>query len=304
MKKGFTRILAMIMAFTLILSFAACGGKGETATTAAVKTTDAADDAVATTDENVTEGITADVTGANTTDGKTSEPVTTPVTTTVPKGNAAILAAYTEVMNYAKTAKPAYTKVEYQVLPKDKRNIDSGIVNTLLGLASSFMTTEEDAKNDPEVNEKGSNMRWFPVYKCDKGCLLTDVSAVKSANCEKLSNGNFKITMVLNSEDNPEPYNENTKKCTSNVGKVFGPLAKAEIDAEIKGIKVIRTAEYALNYYDCKAVLVYNPATKQIVTLDQYMYTLINIIKGKVLLTEFSGTAVLEDTVNIYNVKY
>jgi len=304
MKNTFKNFVSLLLIFTVIFAFAACGPKGNDNNTTE-PTTAVVTDTVATTGENKPE-----TTGTSTTDAKVDPTVTetskSQISTDVklPQGKAEILAAYTEIMNYAKTAKPAFKKIEYQVLPADKRNFDSGIVNTLLKLASGFMVSEEEAREKPEDNQKGGSMRWFPVYKCDKGCLLTDTSVIKSADCVKLSNGNFKITIVLKEEKNAEPYNETTKSCPSFTGKMFSPLAKADIDKEVKGISVIKRADYSLKYYDCKAVLVYNPANKHIVTLDQYMSTLITLSGKIVLLPEFSGTAVLNNTMNIYDIKY
>lgn len=304
MKKSISRVISLLLVFAMLFAFGACGSdENDDATTE--PTTTLSDQADATTQANNqdTSSTSTTVDEVDTSETQTSKnPLETEVK--LPQGKAEILAAYTDVMNFAKTSKPAYEKVEYQVLPEKERKIDSGIVDRLLGLASKFMTTREEAMEKPQVSDKNSNMRWFPVYKSDKGCLLTDTSAIKEAKCEKLSNGSFKITILLKEEMNPEPYDENTKRCSSYTGKMFGPLAKAEIDKEIDGIPVIKKADYSLKYYNCKAVLVYNPVNKHIVTLDQFMSTLITL-SGKIfLLPEFSGTAVLNNTMNIYDVKY
>ena len=107
--------------------------------------------------------------------------VTAPATTEaapigkVPSGNEEILKKYNDVIAKAKSSGPAHKKVEYQAIPEDKVNFEGGVFNKILPLASNFFTTEEDARANPEIREKGNDMYWFPPYKVN-GCLLTDAS--------------------------------------------------------------------------------------------------------------------------------
>lgn len=45
-------------------------------------------------------------------------------------------------------------------------------------------------------------MYCFPIRDSDYGCLLTDTEAIKTADFKELPNGNYEITIVLNSEKN------------------------------------------------------------------------------------------------------
>ena len=190
------------------------------------------------------------------------------------------LEIYTKVMNKAKADKPAYTKVEYQELPSDANSRviseGSGLVGTLLNLVDSLgiMTSKEAAEADPEVKEAGSDMRWFPVYKCEKGCYLTDVSAIKSYKYEDLGGDKAKVTIVLNDEQNPEPMAEGASSSPSNTGAMFSPLAKADIDNTINGgavSAVIKNVTFSLTYHDCTAIIVYNTKTNELISVEQYM---------------------------------
>ncbi len=196
------------------------------------------------------------------------------------KSDKEVLEIYTTVMNKAKKDKPGYKKVEYQELPSDAQNRviskGSGLVGVLLNLVDSLdlMTSKETAEADPEIVEKGSDMRWFPVYKCEKGCYLTDVSAIESTKYEDLGNGKARITIELKDEANPEPMAEGASKSPSNTGAMFSPLSKADIDNTINGgavSAVIRNVKYNLTYHDCKAVVEYDTKTNQIIKLEQYM---------------------------------
>ncbi len=312
------KLTAILLACAMLFAFAACGSEpastdptddsttaeGETTlealTTAADTTTTAAADA--TTAEGETTTVSPD---ATTVEGET----TTAAVVKLPQTKQEILDAYTVVMNKAKSEKPAYNKYEYQELPKDKRNVTGAGINQILGLAGLFMTDKEKATSEPEVKEKGSDMKWFPVYNGPKGCLLTDTSAIKTASCVAQSDGTYKLTIVLNPEINPEPYNPDTGKLTSYTGGMFSPLSRTkDIDPTLvndsRVSKVIKDPQYELKYYDCKAVLVYNPKTNEIVTLDQNMSVLITCSGKIVVLGEFSGTAVLNNTMRIYNVKF
>ncbi len=201
--------------------------------------------------------------------------------TATKKTDKEVLEIYTTVMNKAKKDKPGYKKVEYQELPGDaaNRQISKGanFVDTLLNLVTNtldLLTTKEEAEASPEIVEKGGDMRWFPVYKCEKGCYLTDVNAIESTKYEDLGNGKARITIELKDENNPEPMAEGASTSPSNTGAMFSPLSKADIDNTINGgvvQAVIKDVTYNLTYHDCKAVVEYDTKTNEIIKLEQYM---------------------------------
>lgn len=210
--------------------------------------------------------------GSASTDDKTS--------TSATKTDKEVLEIYTNLMNKAKADKPGFKKVEYQELPSDANSRviskGSGLVGTLLDLVDTLgiMTDKATAEAEPDVVEKGGDMRWFPVYKCEKGCYLTDTSAIKETKYEDLGNGKARITIVLKDEDNPEPMAEGASTSPSKTGAMFSPLSKADIDETINGgvVKaVIVGVTYSLTYHDCTAIVEYDTKTNQIIKLEQYM---------------------------------
>lgn len=248
------------------------------------------------------------VTGDNAQTSTTAPAVTEPSATgSIPSGNEEILKKYNEIIAKAKSSGPAHKKVEYQAIPEDKVNFEGGVFNKILPLASNFFTTEEDARANPEIREKGNDMYWFPPYKV-QGCLLTDASAIKSASCTELPDGNVKMVIVLNDELNPEPPAEGATSCPTAVGSMFTPIMMADVhntlknDATVKFI--VKDVDFELNYYDCTAELVYNPANDQIISLDQYMHILINIKSGKVIGMSAVGTAVLDNYMYLSDFQY
>ncbi|HZK39620.1 MAG TPA: hypothetical protein VFD23_05660, partial [Clostridia bacterium] len=252
MKSKVTKLLALVMAIALVFSLGACGkNKDEETTTSADETTVFADETTLQDETTDVEETTAD--GETTLEGDTTAlgETTTAVAVTEagkPTTTAQILAAYTDVMNYAKTAKPAYNKKEFQSLPKEDQNMEGRLIGAILPVAETFMTKEKDA--NVEDNKAGSDMKWFPVAVASKGCLLTNTAAIKSAKCDELANGNYKITIVLKDEKNPEPYKQGQAKASSNTGNMFQPLSRVEIDDTIINDKtvsrVVKNVKYDL----------------------------------------------------------
>ena len=249
-------------------------------------------------DEGATVSNETTVTGETTAAGETTTAVKTD-----PSTNADILAAYTAVMDKAKTDKPGYTSKEYQALPKDQQKMEGKVIGALLPLAEMFMT-----KGDPQVKGKTGDMLDFPIKKATKGCLLTNAGAVKTAKYEKLANGNVKITIVLNNELNPEPYKSGQPKATSNTGNMFFVLGKSDIDNELANNstvkRVIKEANYSLTYRDCKATLEFNPETQRIVSLKHYVSAFIDMSGKIIILGDQKGTAVLEMFYEAYDFQY
>ena len=200
--------------------------------------------------------------------------------TAAKKTDKEVLEIYTKLMNKAKADKPGQKKVEYQELPSDAQNrvipVGGNLVGTLLGLVDKLdlIKTKEAAEADPEMVDKGSDMRWFPVYKCEKGCYLTDVNAIESTKYEDLGNGRARITIELKDEQNPEPMAEGASSSPSNTGAMFSPLSKADIDNTLNGgvvSAVVKDITYSLTYHDCKAIVEYDTKTNEIIKLEQYM---------------------------------
>ncbi len=222
---------------------------------------------------------------SNNTTPDANKPADNGGSTAAKKTDKEVLEIYTKIMNKAKADKPGYKKVEYQELPGDAQNRviskGEGLIGTILKLVDTLdlMTSKETAEADPEIVDKGSDMRWFPVYKCEKGCYLTDVSAIESTSYEDLGNGKARITIELKDEANPEPMAEGASSSPSKVGAMFSPLSKADIDNTINGgavQAVIKEVKYSLIYHDCKAVVEYDTKTNQIIKLEQYMNVNIN----------------------------
>lgn len=225
----------------------------------------------------------------------------------IPQDNEAILAKYSELMNDAKAKSVGYKKIEWQAIPEEKAQFEGKVFGKILPLASNFFKSEADAKAEPEIKEKGADMEWFPIYHNEKGCMLTDVSAIENATCTELPDGNVKIVIELKDEYNSEPP-VSAPTCDSYVGSMFTPIQFAEVrntlenDPTVKFI--VKNVDFDLTYYDCVAELTYNPETNQIVQLDQFMHLIINIKDGSIVGMSAKGKAVLDNYMYISDFVY
>ena len=225
----------------------------------------------------------------------------------IPQGNEEILAKYAEVMNKAKADSPAFSKVEYQHIPEEKAQFEDKAFSKILPLASKFFKSEADARANPELKEKGASMEWFPIYQNEKGCMLTDASAIETATCTELPDGNIKIVIELKDEYNSEPPGS-ASTCDSYVGSMFTPIEMASVrdilenDSAVKFI--IKNVAFDVTYYDCTAELTFNPANNEIVELNQFMHLDINIKEGSIVGMSAKGKAVLDNYMYITDFQY
>ena len=209
---------------------------------------------------------------------------------------AAILAKYTEVMDKLKTDVASYTKKEYQELPKDK--LDMGALASILQPVIAGMLTTEDKAEEQQRDDAYQ----IPVVKTSKGCMLTDVSAIKSATMTE-DGGKTTIVITLNDETNPEPPAEGADSSPSATGAMFNPMSKADIDEKVASVSVVTVNQLDVVYSDCTATLVFDTATGQVETLTQIMHATIQA-DARAAIISVKGTGLLINTMKIYNVKY
>ncbi len=207
-----------------------------------------------------------------------------------------ILKKYTEVMDQLKGGVATYEKKEFQTLADD---YDLGTVgNLVLPIAQNLMTSEDEADI-----QKRDDMEQIPIIRNKKGCLLTDVSKIKSATMTE-SGGKTTIVIVLNDEKKPLPAAEGATSCDSAVGSMFNPLDQKEIDnivAEFSG--VVTMNKFELTGKDCTATLVFDTATGKVESLTQIMNYFIEV-DAKAVIVPVSGYATLTNKMTINNVTY
>lgn len=179
-----------------------------------------------------------------------------------------ILAKYDEVMSQAYTDCPGFTRLEYQDIPSEYRNLGS-LGNLILSIAANFVTAYEDAEES--VYEQGGDMKKFPVTDCYVGNYLTDTSAIKSASLVENSDGTVTISITLNDDVDPEPTTAGEEP-TSYVGSMFAPLSVNTINETLETISAITVNSFSCNYTDCTTEVTYDPDTNEISYVYQVMY--------------------------------
>jgi len=297
MKRSLTLAAALLVVLALLLPLAACGGKdgGETVTTAAEEITEQVDAVIEGTtaapeedDEETTTGIDAGEDAAE----DEEKPV--------PSTPAEVLAAYTEVMNKAKKDAKSMRKLEYQVLDKNRMNFEFDAINTpgfLDWLNDNLMTTPENALTKEQYTRGVTDMtEHLPVMHTPMGCMVKDPGVFSRAAARELPGGNIELTLIMKPEDNPEPAQKGASTSPSITGQMFNPLSKAGVDDLIRKARIFITTklDFSLRYFDCKSVLVYDPATMQAVSLRQDYFVRINVANGRVLFINAKGSGVLE----------
>ncbi|MBE6752144.1 MAG: hypothetical protein E7556_06405 [Ruminococcaceae bacterium] len=129
-----------------------------------------------------------------------------------------------------------YNKIGWQVPLKIEGLgfLDSVIMPILEG----FMTTEDEA--EVKVNAKGSDdaKNRMPPSDCS-------ASHVKSATAEKLSNGNYKVVIVMKEVSNPS-YQDTDGLVK--MSKEF--LDYADVQKEAKNIPIVKSLEGEIKYVD------------------------------------------------------
>lgn len=232
-------------------------------------------------------------------DPSTPSDPSTPADPSTPSGPSKeeILKKYTEVMDQLKAGVATYDKKEFQVLQPD---YDLGSVgNLVLPIAEGLMTSEEKA----ELQNR-TDWEQIPIIRNKKGCLLTDVSKIKSATMTE-SGGKTTIVIVLNDEKKPLPAAEGATSCDSAVGAMFNPLNQKDIDDIVaKFSAVVTVNKFELTGKDCTATLVFDTASGKVESLEQIMNYFIEVDAKALAFMNVSGYATLTNKMTINNVTY
>ncbi len=288
----FTRIAALLMAFVLCLSFAACGGKDEpettepvievtddvNATTVADETTaaDVEETSEAATDETTAEaeteattaaeGEVTTVEGETTTEAASKKPETTEeivayfntAVNGVKKGAKSI--KQNHVTNYlaASPTVPSVLATVYKMLGGDEW-LDGMLVDNSQG-AATYTGADIKAK--------------FPVENQSWASKLT-VNDVKSATCTE-ANGVYTVTVVTKADG---------KSSTIDYGQGHTPKALNAvppriINDNIPGIATSITGTAAMNYPYGKVVITVDAATGRVKTAEYDVQWTINFDKA------------------------
>ena len=217
-----------------------------------------------------------------------------------------IIDKYSLLVNKFKQEKPAYKKKEFQSLPEEYRNFGTGI-NVILDLASGYMVSEEDAE-ELVRSANCEDIVWdMPVHNTDKGCLLTDYSAVTWAKCEDNGDGTYKISFSLKEEVNAAPTSPETLTPTSAHGAVMQPAnmddIKTEVDKVTSKVPGLAVNQFDLTYRECVFECVYNPQADEVKSITHHIVIDINA-DVKLFVSDINGSARLLNEMYIYDITW
>lgn len=267
----FTKIAALIMALVLCLSFAACGGKEEPETTAAVEETTV--DVIAPVEDETT--AEAETTAEETTVEETTVEETTEAASTMPEGKEAIVEYFNTAVNKVKTdaksveqkhvtnylaASPTLPSAIggiYKMLGEDKW-LDGMLVDNSQGSAT-YTGADIDAK--------------FPVEGESWASKLT-ASDVKSAECTE-KDGVYTITIVTKSD----AKSDSVKHGEGHNAKAFNVVLPGVVNDNIPSIAASMVGLSTMGYPMGKVVVKVDAETGNVKTADYDIQWTINFDK-------------------------
>lgn len=234
-----------------------------------------------------------------------------------PQTNEEIVKKYSELLNKMKQDQPAYTKKEYQALPEEYRNFSS-IINKFLQFGEAYMTKEDSekaivsaTKGEVYTADDGTTMprinHELPICNTDKGCVLTDYSCIKSAECIDNADGTRTLKFELNDEINPEPTPADTAVPVSYHGAVMMPASmkdiNTEVDKVVSKLPGVAVNGFELTYCDSTFQVTYDPTNDHVTSIIHHINVDINA-DVKVGFSQIKGSARLTNDMDVYDIQY
>ena len=251
------RIIALLLALSLVFAFAACKKSDKEDETTAPETEIVTDENgetqfVEVEDETDAEEAT-NAEGEVVTDAEATEEATKadgkpaakpeankpeankPAANKIPSTPAEVVAAFNAAANAVKADKPGYSKTEHNIIDK----IETGTIldKIIPGIVKAFPT------EGPSANvAKGASHNDFPVAG---GKTALTAGMVKSATAKAAANGGYTVTIYMKDERLESlPVNPNS----TNHGKAFNVLSKAVVDEQVAGIPGVKITKFQPTY--------------------------------------------------------
>ncbi len=308
------KILALLMALLMLVSFAACGDNGteEETTTGVEETTE--DTAVGgeiedTTAEDVTDEpeteVVTDESGETVTDASgeavteevtekeedttkkpaTSDPTKAPTQTSSkkPSTTAEIVEYFNKSVNKVKTSAKSIKHTNNDILIQ-KGSVFPSVINgvlKLLGGADKFIgdtLAKENAKFQATTYTGADIKAKFPVEGESYASKLTTAD-VASATCTE-SNGVYTIVIKTVAD----AKSETAKHGSGHAPKAFNVTLPGIVNENIPGVATSIVGTAAMSYPSCKATIKVNAATGNVISADYDTYWTINFDKVGVVI--------------------
>lgn len=270
------KIIAILMAMALVLSFAACGAKDEKPTEpaeseSAAENTSAPEESSAPVEESSSEAASEEATSEETTSEAATEASKAPATT------AEIVEYFNTAVNGVKTDAKSVT-MNYEKISLAGSTTLPGVLNgvlKLLGGADKFLGDQlaKNSKGKEVFNGSSAIQGRFPVEGETWASKLTE-SDVKSATCEE-KDGKYYITIITLSDGKTA----NVQHGQGHVPKAFNAVLPGVVNDNIPGVATSLVGTATMNYPSSKASIVVDIETGHVISADYFLYWTINFDK-------------------------
>ena len=272
------KILAVLLACSMLFAFAACGGNNEETTTAAPETTTeaiaeettaAADETTAPAEETTAAAEETTVAGEETT------------AAAVPATTEEIVAYFNTAINSAKKdSKSIHSNYMKHAVAGEVTGVP-GIIDKVLGGTGNFIDGfmgEDKNKANVTWSSAADKNAFFPVENETWASKLTAAN-VKSASCTPSADGKTYTIKITTKADGKS---STVKHGDGNAPKAFNVVLPAIIDENIPGAvaKLFSIGTVEMNYPSSTVVVKVDAETGKVLTANYMLYWTINIPLG------------------------
>ncbi len=291
------KLLALLMVFVMLFSFAACGGNDEEETTTNPEVTEAEDVGADVTEEGTTEEVATEIVTEIVTNEEgeteivteivTEKPTegnkpTTPATQAStgnkkPEGTAEIVKYFNTAVNAVKTSAKSvkHTKNDILIQPGSVfPRVLNGILK-ILGGADKFIggiLEDENAKFQTKTYTGADIKKSFPVENESWASKLTE-SDVASATCTE-ANGVYTIT-IKTVADAPSTT---VKHGQGHAPKAFNVVLPGVVNDNIPPVAVSLVGNASMSYPSSTVTVKVDAATGHVLSADYKSYWTINFL--------------------------
>ncbi len=272
------KILALLLACSMLFAFAACGGNtdGET-TTAVPEETTIAEETTAAEETTVAEETTTEAAEETT----VADETTTEAAATVPSTTEEIVAYFNTAINSAKKdSKSIHSNFMKHAVAGEVTGVP-GLVDKVLGgtgnFINGFMGEDKNKANVTWTSAEDKNA-FFPVENETWASKLT-AADVKSASCTPSADGK---TYTIKLTTKADGKSSTVKHGDGHAPKAFNVVLPAVIDENIPGAvaKIFSIGTVSMNYPSSTVVVKVDVETGRVLTANYMLYWTINIPLG------------------------
>ncbi len=291
------KILAILLALSMLAAFAACGAKNTPETTTEAESTEEITDEVTeeATEPESTEATSEDASAteasseaattekaseAASEDASATDASETESTTEAPKApqtKEEIVAYFNEASNKVKTEAKSATRQYSKISLNGSTTLPSSLntILKLLGGADSFLGDQlaKNSKNDPETFTGSQIKETYPVEGEAWSSKLT-AADVKSATCVE-KDGKYVITITTVADGK----SDSIKHGQGHAPKAFNVVLPGVVNDNIPGVAASMVGTATMNYPSSTVKAVIDPATGRVVSAVYDLYWTINFDK-------------------------